>query len=136
MPPSLLDTDTLSDILKQKNPTVTGHAAAYLALHGQFAFSSITRYEIVRGLKAKGATRQLTQFGMFCRHSLVLPVTDGILDRAADLWVTANRAGHPRNDADLVIAATALEHGLVLVTGNTTHFAWVPGLSLEDWRQP
>jgi predicted nucleic acid-binding protein len=33
-----------------------------------------------------------------------------------------------------VIAATALEHNLVLVTGNTTHFAWVTGLRVEDWR--
>jgi len=38
-----------------------------------------------------------------------LPVTDPILDRAADLWAVANRAGRPGADADLLIAATALE---------------------------
>jgi predicted nucleic acid-binding protein len=33
-----------------------------------------------------------------------------------------------------MIAATALLHNLVLVTGNTQHFAWIPGLKLDDWR--
>jgi hypothetical protein len=30
VPPSLLDTDTRSEVLKQKHPTIVGHAAAYL----------------------------------------------------------------------------------------------------------
>jgi tRNA(fMet)-specific endonuclease VapC len=59
-----------------------------------------------------------------------------IFDRAADLWAFARKAGLPRNDADLIIAATALEHERTLVTGNTAHFSWVPGLVLENWRQP
>ena len=36
--------------------------------------------------------------------------------------------------ADIMIAATALDHTRTLVTGNTTHFAWVPGLTLGNWR--
>jgi hypothetical protein len=43
MPLSLLDTDILNEVLKQKNAIVVGHAAAYLAQHGQFAISSISR---------------------------------------------------------------------------------------------
>jgi predicted nucleic acid-binding protein len=50
------------------------------------------------------------------------------------IWVDARRGGYPRNDADLIIAATAMESGRVLVTGNAPHFAWIPGLSLADWR--
>src|SRR5947208_2692848 len=34
-------------------------------------------------------------------------------------------------DADLQIAATAVHHGLRLVTGNLKHFARVPGLLVE-----
>jgi len=136
MDPTLLDTDTLSEVLKQHNPAVARHAAAYLQAHGQFAFSAFTRFEILRGYKESKATRQLPRFATVCSQSLVLPVTDAIFDQAADLWVIARQGGHPHGDADLIIAATALEHGRELVTGNTPHFAWIPGLTLADWRQP
>jgi tRNA(fMet)-specific endonuclease VapC len=136
MPPTLLDTDILSELLKQKNATVVQNAAAYLAQHGQFVFSALTRYETLRGLLDKKATAQLAKFAVFCQQSLVLPISDAILDRAADLWVTAGKKGSPRSDADLIIAATALEHGYVLATGNAAHFSWIPGLTLDDWRTP
>src|SRR5258708_2378934 len=64
------------------------------------------------------------------------PITDAIFDHAADLWVAAHALGRPQKDGDLLIAATALEHGRVLVTGNTADFSWIRGLTLEDWRQP
>ena len=94
------------------------------------------RYEIVRGYRDQNATTQLARFAVFCQHATVFAVTDAIFDRAADLWVTGRRGGYPHNDADLIIAATALEHGRVLVTGNTAQFSWIPGLRLDDWRQP
>lgn len=136
MQASLLDTDTLTEFLKRRNPNVGLHAAAYLAQHRAFTFSSITRFEVLRGLKAKHAERQIERFTDFCRRSTVLPVTEKVFDRATDLWVLGRQSGHPCQDADLLIAATALEHELVLVTGNTSHFAWIPGLTLADWRQP
>lgn len=34
---------------------------------------------------------------------------------------------------DLMIAATALAHGLTIVTHNSAEFARVPGLKWEDW---
>jgi tRNA(fMet)-specific endonuclease VapC len=85
--PPLLDTDILSEFLKQKNPQVLQKAAAYLALHGRFAISAMTRYEVLRGLKDKNATRQLKSFEAFCQNVEVLPITDAILDRTSDLWV-------------------------------------------------
>jgi tRNA(fMet)-specific endonuclease VapC len=136
MPLCLLDTDILSELLRLRNANVLAKALAYTQQHGQLAISAITRYEVNRGYKDSGATTQVVRFAAFCSQSLVLPVTDAVLDRAADLWVLARQGGHPRGDADLIIAATALESGRVLVTGNTAHFAWIPGLTIEDWRQP
>ena len=62
MPLALLDTDTLSEVIKAHDPHVQRRAKAYLAAHSQFTFSIITRYEILRGLKAKNATRQISAF--------------------------------------------------------------------------
>jgi tRNA(fMet)-specific endonuclease VapC len=133
---SLIDTDILSELLKTKNPVVARKAADYLAEHRQFAISAITRYEVMRGLKDKNAQRQLDKFDVFCRNAVVYAITNAVLDRASDLWVEARKGGYPGRDPDLIIAATALEHGRVLVTGNTDHFSWIPGLIVENWREP
>lgn len=132
----LLDTDILSEVLKQRDRTVVTHAAAYLQQQGRFTFSAFSRFEVRRGYLSKQATLQLARFDAFCGHCDILPVTDTILDRAAGIWAHARQNGHACGDADVVIAATALEHGLSLATGNLRHFAWVPGLVLVDWRTP
>jgi tRNA(fMet)-specific endonuclease VapC len=125
----------LNEVLKQKNASVVLHASNYLKQHGQFAISSMTRYELLRGLKEKAATTQLARFDTFCQNTRVLPITDVILDRAADLWVAARKIGQAGRDADLIIAATALENSLVLVTGNTKDYSWISGLRLNVWRE-
>jgi tRNA(fMet)-specific endonuclease VapC len=134
MDPSLLDTDMLNEVLKRKNPIVVRRAADYLAQHGRFEFSAMTWYEVLRGLLEKNAVRQLARFRVFCQSSVILTVTNDVLESAARLWTEGRRHGLSPKDADLVIAATALENRRSLVTGNTSHFAWIPGLQLENWR--
>jgi tRNA(fMet)-specific endonuclease VapC len=34
---------------------------------------------------------------------------------------------------DILIAAIALEHNLIVVTNNSIHFSRVAGLQIEDW---
>ncbi|HEY5315907.1 MAG TPA: type II toxin-antitoxin system VapC family toxin [Pirellulales bacterium] len=134
MDAALLDTDVLSEVLKRKDQQVLRTARQYLAEHQRFAFSAITVYEIIRGMLANAATRQLAGFLKTAETSEVLPASLPVLMRAANLWADARNGGHPRDDADLIIAATALEASRVLVTGNTQHFSWIPGLRLADWR--
>ena len=59
-------------------------------------------------------------------------------DRAAEEYgkLRANLAvqGSLIGPNDLMIAATSLANGLVLVTHNTAEFRRVPGLTLEDWQ--
>ncbi len=47
MPRSLLDTDTLSQIMKGRNAVVMRKANQYLTHYGLFTFSLITRFEIL-----------------------------------------------------------------------------------------
>lgn len=44
------------------------------------------------------------------------------------------KKGHPIPENDIWIAATALQHGLILVSRDE-HFAEVEGLRAEKWRQ-
>jgi tRNA(fMet)-specific endonuclease VapC len=136
MDKAVLDTDILSELLKKNDQQVLSTARQYLAEHERLAFSAITAYEIIRGMRAAGAVRQLADFLNVVGISDVFPIDMPILMRAADLWADARNGGHPRDDADLIIAATALQTRRVLVTGNTDHFSWISGLTLADWRSP
>jgi tRNA(fMet)-specific endonuclease VapC len=134
MEPALLDTNTLSEIMKGVDLHMQDHARRYLGIFRYFTFSIITRYEILRGLKARRATRQLARFEQRCQHSQVLPLTDEIIVQAAEVYAVLYQEGQLISDADILIAATALTHHLVLVTENVNHFRRIPGLSIESWR--
>ncbi len=59
---ALLDTDILSALMRQ-HPTALARTRVYLTVHHRLTFSSITRYEILRGLYAKNATAQVATLG-------------------------------------------------------------------------
>ncbi len=88
----------------------------------------------MRGLRFKNALAKLTAFDALCQGVLIFPVTGEVLNRAADLWVAGRKGGFAHRDADLIVAATAIEHGRTFVTGNTSHFQWIPGLQIDNWR--
>ncbi|KYC36046.1 twitching motility protein PilT [Scytonema hofmannii PCC 7110] len=130
--PVLLDTDTLSVILRQ-NPLVLAKAQSYLAQHSRFTFSIITRYEILRGLKAKTANKQLEAFEQFCTNNIILPLTDEIVVQAADIYAELRRKGAPIGDADILIAASAMVNSMAIVTNNQSHFCQISGLTVYNW---
>ena len=131
--PALLDTDILSELLKQ-HPLVTQRTRLYLAEHDRLAFSIVTRYEILRGLRVKQAVAQAAAFEALCQVCIILPMTDRIVDRAAMLYADLYQRGALVPDADLLIAATALDAQRVLVTNNLAHFQRIPNLSIENWK--
>ncbi len=97
----LIDTDILSAIMRQ-NPLAIVKAMDYLNQHNKFTFSLITRYEILRGLKAKAASKQLIAFETFCTNNIIVPVTDEIIVKAADIYAHLRRQGTPIGDADIL----------------------------------
>jgi tRNA(fMet)-specific endonuclease VapC len=79
--------------MKGVDQQVQANARRYLSAFGHFTFSLITRYEILRGLKARRATRQMARFEQRCQHSVVLPLTDDIIVQAADLYALLHQEG-------------------------------------------
>jgi tRNA(fMet)-specific endonuclease VapC len=131
----LVDTDILSSVMR-KEPRAYAKAHEYLAIHGELTISMMTRYEILRGLMAKQAVVQLSAFDRFCGANIVLPLTEKIIIRAAGIYGELHRGGALIGDGDILIAATALESGLSLVTNNTDHFNRISGLQLLNWLEP
>lgn len=136
MLPAMLDTDILSEVMRGRNPVVQERALTYLAKYQRLSFSLITRYEILRGLKAKHAPRPILACDELCHASDVLPLTEPIVVRAAEIYANLRQQGQLRSDADILIAATALTYGLVLVTGNVAHFGRIGDLPVENWKKP
>lgn len=130
----LVDTDTLSYFLRNV-PEVMAHADRYLRVHRGFTFSVITGFEIIRGLKVKAASRQLESFASIRSLSKLLHVTEPTVEIAADIYARLSVGGKRIGDADILIAATAIENGLALVTNNEGHFERIPGLELLNWSR-
>jgi tRNA(fMet)-specific endonuclease VapC len=126
---TILDTDILSAIMR-KHSRALERSQTYLDIHGQFTISCVTLYEIRRGLKAKKAEVQVAVFDKFCETCRIIWLTDEIVNRAADiLYQRGELIGH----ADILIAASAIVNGCVIVTNNEIHFKRIEGLGIENW---
>jgi tRNA(fMet)-specific endonuclease VapC len=130
---SLLDTDILSELFKG-HELVKSRAAEYIREHGRLTISHITKYEILKGLKAKKAEKQITVFARFCSMNNVLAITDDAIVKAADIYASLKEKGALISDADILVASIALTNNLVLVTNNTSHFSKIEGLELKNWK--
>jgi len=128
----IVDTDILSAVMR-RNPVVIPKARAYIREYGLFTLSIITRYEILRGLKAKDALTQAIAFDEFCLKNIILPLTDEIIVRAAEIYADLRKQGELIGDADILIAASALVHGLGIITNNENHFKRIMDLRFENW---
>jgi predicted nucleic acid-binding protein len=135
---SLLDTDILSEIGKGIDPNVVRNAAAYRNTFGRYTLSVISIMEVVQGFQRRQSSARLQRFLAAIVSEEVLPFDQHSAELAGRIAGDLERAGQPIGRADPMIAAIALEHGLDLVTGNTTHYQRIQQLgyplTLLDWR--
>ena len=124
MPAVLIDSDVLVWLTR-------GHPAAAERLQqiDLWRISTVTYIELAQGCRDKAELARLKK-GLTAHHTEILPLTPAISQRAADL-IDTWALSHSLRLADALIGATALEHGLTLLTANTKHFAPVTGLQLE-----
>lgn len=101
-----------------------------LSLDG-LAVSIIAVAEVYEGaFDGPDSGMKLADYREFLSVYALLLVTDPIAVRFARLWATLRRQGMLIPDMDLLIAATALENDLTLVTRNFRHFDRITGLKL------
>jgi predicted nucleic acid-binding protein len=125
----LLDTDVTVH-LRDGDPIVR---SLLLTLEDMPSISAVTRVELEGGVYAHPALAEKRRLAIdaLLREFAVLDFTGEI---AAIYGTIVAQAGFSRRKiTDRMIAATALAHGLALVTLNSRDFRDVPGLELVEW---
>jgi len=127
----LLDTSVCIDVLRAREPATT----RLIGLGPDaVAVSAMTvaelRFGALRNRAPAGAGERLERFLSLLE---ILAFDHEAAEHHATARVALSRAGTPIGERDLVIASTALAHGLTVATGNIGEFARVPGLRVEAW---
>jgi predicted nucleic acid-binding protein len=136
----LLDTNVLSEFARTGEPD--RHVDRWLKTTAEeYLFASVLTFaEIRRGIELlpEGKRRaQLEQWQddlVASFETRLFPVTKGIADRWAVLSAQTQRNGITLANIDGLIAATALEHDLTLVTRNVKDFAGVAVPLFNPWE--
>jgi len=130
----IFDTDVISNVLKRNPSPSLLRRVAGLASDEQFT-TSITIGELVFG----AFRSQRPQYFLDKLKKLVIPNIQILSFDEASAYIYGKlRAeletqGQTIAEPDLRIASIALNHDLILVTGNTKHFSRIPDLKIEDW---
>ena len=130
----LFDTDTLSNVVKRKP---SGRLLEKLE-ETPIAFqhtSAINVGEIYYGANRSSRKKQIlkTFEEMVFPNVNILPFDRQSGQVFGILKAELEKRGIGCSEPDLRIAAVAIQHSLILITGNTKHFKNIPGLRIEDW---
>jgi predicted nucleic acid-binding protein len=121
--PFLIDSNVLIDVSR-------GNAAAIKYVDGlaeAWALSQVTAMELIVGARDK---RDLATIDGFLSLYPVIPLSDSIGTGAYRLLKTYAKS-HGLHVFDSLVAATAMEKALTLVTLNRKHYRMIEGLQLE-----
>jgi hypothetical protein len=106
--------------------------------------SAVTIAEISDGIakaKREGATRKAAELSAWLQAVLhlyadrVLPFDAATAEIAGDLSDCARGRGHSPGFADVAIAATALRHGLAVLSRNKRHFAAMDVTAVDPYQE-
>jgi len=120
----LVDTDVLIWNLRGND-----RAADLLDNCPGFSLSAVTWMELVQGTRNNAELRALRQALNYWQAGIV-PLNESVSARASFL-IEEHALAHSLHLADALIAATALEFGLPLLTANDRHYRCIQGLELK-----
>lgn len=122
----IIDTNVFIDYLREKPK-----AKEFLENKRLPGISIISYAELIRGAKDK---RDQTIIEKLLSEANIIPITTKIGDLMLSL-IKRFSISHGLTIPDALIAATAIEEDLTLVTSNTKHFSFIPELKLTDWNK-
>lgn len=96
--------------------------------------SEITIAELFFGAEKSGNPKHFQDVKDIMTLFKVLPITPN-LSKYGELRWELERTGLKVDTMDLFIGATAINHGMILATGNVSHFSRMQKLSVENWME-
>jgi predicted nucleic acid-binding protein len=130
--PYLFDTDAISEVLRPRPAPPYLRWLSQVPRAEQFT-SAVVVGELYKGaFRSPNRERHLEGIEKFVLPAVtVLPYDVAAARLFGEIQATLSVRGRTVADADLQIAATAILHGLEVVTGNVRHFARIPGLRVH-----
>jgi tRNA(fMet)-specific endonuclease VapC len=128
----LLDTNILTAVIKE-NKKILNKLRQVNYFEQEVFISCITYYESKRGLIYSNATRQLFELHQFSTQYQILFLDNmEIIEKACEIHRDLKRKGTSVQDADILIAATAIVRELILVS-NDFDMLRIDNIRLENW---
>ncbi len=130
----LLDTNACIVVLNDESSSVALDLAD--VPRADVALCAIVKAELYYGAyKSERRQENLTVLGSFFALFRTLPFDDEAAEVYGQIRAKLEADGMLIGPNDLIIAATALRHGVTLVTHNTREFRRVEALDLVDWQR-
>lgn len=136
----LLDTNVLSEL---RHPRPAEKVVAFVAAQPleSLHISAVTLAEIRFGIELVADAGRRAELNDWLTHKVrpmfaqrVLPVSEDVMFKWRLLVEEGRKSGHTFSQPDLIIAATALEHGLTVVSRNTADSEKARVPVLDPWR--
>ncbi len=130
--PYLFDTDAISELFKPRPATGYVRWLSTIDRDEQFT-SAVVIGELFKGaFRSSARERHLENIEQrVLPRVTALPYDVAVARVFGEIRAGLELQGQLLPDADLQIAATAIHHGLDLVTGNLKHFARIPDLEIS-----
>ena len=135
----LLDTNVISELRRPRPNARVRAFVAKQALEDLFV-SSVTFAEIRYGIETIGDPIRRAELNDWLLHKVrpmfdqrVLEVSEDVMFKWRLLIEDGRKAGHTFSQPDLIIAATALHHGLTIVTRDTGDYMLARVSLLNPW---
>jgi len=132
-PRFLLDTNMLSELVRQPQGTVAARIAA--VGEDSVCTSTVVAAELRYGAEKSGSRRLAERVDLILSALEVLPLEPPADRHYAAIRDHLARQGTPIGPNDLLIAAHARAADCTVVTANAREFSRVPGLAVENWLE-
>ena len=122
-----LDTNIITAFLKN-DLRVVDRVSDYLEHFDKLTINIISYYEILRGLKDLANDEKIRIFEDFILENELVSIKKETVEKAAEIYAYLKKEGNLIEDADILMASTAIVENLVLITNNIRHFKRIKGL--------